>query len=308
MFITVWRLLRVGGWGVSSTGLLSWRPPLEEASRQRRKSWELQVRLKWWSPGIWVGQCLFPSMEEGFITLLLCGWTGAFRCLWGSSACVCSLVSSDCPQLRRTSSDCITAGPSGTTRTPTNGPCTVSSADATSRTTRARWPTKPRTTCGWRQACPPCPAGRLPLPPAYALHTDCPVNVWCQEADCTSGFSVSWPSFYCALFPTSNSHSHSLEPWAQTALSSLLAQGESESEVTQSYPTLCDPVDCSLPGSSIHGISQARVLEWGAVGTNACVSFGGLVEPGVFRWRWHQLPTGQAHSLSVPETAVGRLW
>ena len=36
---------------------------------------------------------------------------------------------------------------------------------------------------------------------------------------------------------------------------------ESESEVAQSYPTLCDPMDCSLPGSSLHGILQARVLE-----------------------------------------------
>ena len=40
---------------------------------------------------------------------------------------------------------------------------------------------------------------------------------------------------------------------------------KSESEVTQSYPTLSDPVDCSLPGSSIHRIFQARVLEWGAI-------------------------------------------
>ena len=40
---------------------------------------------------------------------------------------------------------------------------------------------------------------------------------------------------------------------------------KSESEVTQSYPTLIDPMDCSLPGSSIHGIFQARVLEWGAI-------------------------------------------
>ena len=40
---------------------------------------------------------------------------------------------------------------------------------------------------------------------------------------------------------------------------------ESESEVTQSCPTLCDPMDCSLPGSSVHGISQAIVLEWIAI-------------------------------------------
>ena len=36
-------------------------------------------------------------------------------------------------------------------------------------------------------------------------------------------------------------------------------------EVTQSCPTLCDPMDCSPPGSSVHGIFQARVLEWGAI-------------------------------------------
>jgi len=39
---------------------------------------------------------------------------------------------------------------------------------------------------------------------------------------------------------------------------------KSESEVEQSCPTLSDPMDCSLPGSSIHGIFQAGVLEWGA--------------------------------------------
>ena len=38
-----------------------------------------------------------------------------------------------------------------------------------------------------------------------------------------------------------------------------------ESEVTQSCPTLSDPLDCSLPGSSIHGIFQARILEWDAI-------------------------------------------
>ena len=39
----------------------------------------------------------------------------------------------------------------------------------------------------------------------------------------------------------------------------------SASEVTQSCPTLSDAMDCSLPGSSIHGIFQAKVLEWGAI-------------------------------------------
>ena len=40
---------------------------------------------------------------------------------------------------------------------------------------------------------------------------------------------------------------------------------KSQSEVTQSCPTPSDPMDCSLPGSSIHGIFQARVLEWGTI-------------------------------------------
>ena len=39
----------------------------------------------------------------------------------------------------------------------------------------------------------------------------------------------------------------------------------SDSEVAQPCPTLCDPMDCSLPGFSVHGIFQARVLEWVAI-------------------------------------------
>ena len=45
----------------------------------------------------------------------------------------------------------------------------------------------------------------------------------------------------------------------------LLSHFESESEVTQSCPTLCDPMDCSLPGSSVHGILQAGGPEWDAI-------------------------------------------
>ena len=44
---------------------------------------------------------------------------------------------------------------------------------------------------------------------------------------------------------------------------------KSEREVTQSCPTLCDPMDCSPPGSSIHGTLQTRVLEWGAIAFSA---------------------------------------
>ena len=40
---------------------------------------------------------------------------------------------------------------------------------------------------------------------------------------------------------------------------------KSESEDAESYPTLSDPMDCSLPGSSVHGLLQARVLEWVAI-------------------------------------------
>ena len=54
---------------------------------------------------------------------------------------------------------------------------------------------------------------------------------------------------------------------------------KSESEVAQSRLTLCDPVDCSLPCSSLHGILQARVLEWGATSFSRGSSFPGLI-PG----------------------------
>ena len=58
---------------------------------------------------------------------------------------------------------------------------------------------------------------------------------------------------------------------------------KSESEAAQSCPTLSDPMDCSLPGSSIHGIFQARVLEWGAIAFSAFpiwipfISFSSLI-------------------------------
>ena len=49
----------------------------------------------------------------------------------------------------------------------------------------------------------------------------------------------------------------------------MKVKSENESEVTQLCPTLHDPMDCSLPVSSVHGILQARVLEWGAIAYSA---------------------------------------
>ena len=46
---------------------------------------------------------------------------------------------------------------------------------------------------------------------------------------------------------------------------------KSKSEVPQLCLTPSDPMDCSLPGSSIHGIFQARVLEWGAIAFSKCI-------------------------------------
>ena len=74
-------------------------------------------------------------------------------------------------------------------------------------------------------------------------------------------------------------------------------ESESESEVAQSCPTLCDPMDCSLPGSSLHGILQARVLEWVAISFSR-----GLPDPGIEPWS----PAFQADALT-PEPP-GKPW
>ena len=52
---------------------------------------------------------------------------------------------------------------------------------------------------------------------------------------------------------------------------------KSQSEVAQSCPTLSDPMDWSLQGSSIHGIFQARVLEWGAIAFSIWQVYGGVI-------------------------------
>ena len=66
---------------------------------------------------------------------------------------------------------------------------------------------------------------------------------------------------------------------------------KSESEVSQSCPTLCDPMDCSLPGSSTHGIFLARVLEWGAIAFSEISSWLSLIiKMGKLRSREKEWP------------------
>ena len=75
---------------------------------------------------------------------------------------------------------------------------------------------------------------------------------------------------------------------------------KSESEVAQSGPTLHDPMDCSLPGSSVYGIFQARVLEWGAIAFSASCHKGRIMEDVVRGWQ------GQARKEDFTLRTTGR--
>ena len=63
---------------------------------------------------------------------------------------------------------------------------------------------------------------------------------------------------------------------------------KSENEVAQSCLTLSDPMDCSPPGSSIHGIFQARVLEWGAIAFSKLLQQPELMQNGEASVVWSQ--------------------
>ena len=60
-------------------------------------------------------------------------------------------------------------------------------------------------------------------------------------------------------------------------------------KVTQSCPTLCYPMDCSLPGSSVHGILQARILEWVAIPFSRDLPHSGIKpeSPALQQIRYH---------------------
>ena len=65
-------------------------------------------------------------------------------------------------------------------------------------------------------------------------------------------------SMHCVRLPIHSEHDY------VTLLRSLLIEVRA-CIVTQSHPILCDPIDCSMPGSSVHGILKARILEWIAI-------------------------------------------
>ena len=71
------------------------------------------------------------------------------------------------------------------------------------------------------------------------------------------------------------------EHWSGLPFLLQCVKVKSENEVAQLCPTLSDPMDCSLPGSSVRGIFQARVLEWGA--KSLWVNFNSLRPHGLYR-------------------------
>ena len=94
-------------------------------------------------------------------------------------------------------------------------------------------------------------------------------------------------------------------------------KGKSESEVVQPSLTLCDPMDCSLRGSSIHGVFQARVLEWGAIAFSArplryglkqfpynCAVKMSILPKAIYRF--NAIPNGNPLQYSCLENPMGR--
>ena len=71
---------------------------------------------------------------------------------------------------------------------------------------------------------------------------------------------------------------------------------KSENEVAQSCPTLSDPMDCSLPGSSVHGIFQARVLEWGAIVFSRLKEYTSIIS---------EFPWARSEGMAYPGTLQG---
>ena len=78
-----------------------------------------------------------------------------------------------------------------------------------------------------------------------------------------------------------------------------------ESEVAQSCPTLSHPMDCSLTGSSVHGIFQARVLEWGAIAFSGCSDYLPVIASFCIT---HPTPTSSPAPAPLQNSSLGVTW
>ena len=105
----------------------------------------------------------------------------------------------------------------------------------------------------------------------FSSRSSCPRN-WTRVSCIAGGFFTNWAiraapaseSFLMSWLFASDGQNIRASASACHFLLQCMKM-KSQSEVAQSCPTLSDPMDCSLPGSSIHGILQTRVLEWGAI-------------------------------------------
>ena len=133
---------------------------------------------------------------------------------------------------------------------------------------------------GLQHSRPPCPSpSHRVWPSSYPLHQ------WCHPAISSS---VALFSFCPQSFPASGTF-----PMSQLFVAGDQNTGTSASTwklcevcvlVAQSYPTLCDPMYCRPPGSSVHGILQERILEWVALLPSGNLLTQGL-NPGLLHWR-----------------------
>ena len=93
---------------------------------------------------------------------------------------------------------------------------------------------------------------------------------------------LEWVTIAFSILPSISCQKRNSEVWWRSLLpghpnlpTQRLRESESESEVTQACPTLCHPLDCSLPGSSVHGIFQAILLGWIAISFSSGSSWPG---------------------------------
>ena len=162
----------------------------------------------------------------------------------------------------------------------------------------------------WFPICLPRCTSSLLTPHCYL--TSCPVTSLLfyepqfKEFSCYSQICLQAPPAAAAAAKSPQSRltlcgrqpTRLLSPWDSPGKNTgvgchfLLQCVKSESEVAQSPPTLRDPMDCSPPGSSFHGIFQARALEWGAI-EQYCIQYIHLRKQTATKRQSQNLSLGQ---------------